>query len=125
MSVYIQNIQCQVPHTSYSQAFLMDKLKQRLKGSKRTNRLIDRIYKESGIDKRHSVITDLDDFYSNSHNNTVPTTKCRNDLFTKAGRQMFVELGQKVIDGCDNVSYSDITHLIVVSCTGFFNPGPD
>jgi predicted naringenin-chalcone synthase len=125
MSVYIQNIQCQVPHTSYPQAFLMDKLKQRLKGSKRTNRLIDRIYKESGIDKRHSVITDLDAFYSNSHKNIIPTTKCRNDLFTKAGRQMFIELGQKAIDGCDNVSYSEITHLIVVSCTGFFNPGPD
>jgi predicted naringenin-chalcone synthase len=127
MSVYIQNIQCQVPHTSYSQTFLMDKLKQRLKGSKRTNRLIDRIYKESGIDKRHSVITDLDAFYNNSHEDThtSPTTKCRNDLFAKAGRRMFIELGQKAIDGCDNVSYRDITHLIVVSCTGFFNPGPD
>jgi len=127
MSVYIQNIECQVPDNSYSQAFLMDKLKGRLKGSKRTNRLIDRIYKESGIDKRHSVIADLDAFYgtSNGEARTTPTTKCRNDLFTKAGRQMFIDLGQKVVERCDNVLYSDITHLIVVSCTGFFNPGPD
>lgn len=97
MSIYIQNIECQVPLTYYSQAFLMEKLKQRLNGSKRTNRLIDRIYKESGIDKRHSVITDLDAFYSNSYDDkhTTPTTKCRNELFAKAGRQIFIELGKK------------------------------
>jgi len=127
MSVYIQNIECQVPETFYPQSVLMEKLKSWLNGSKRTNRYIERIFKESGIDKRHSVVTDLDAFYRHGEqfDGEVPTTKNRNDFFVTAGKQMFVSLAREAIDRCEHTDYSDITHLVVISCTGFFNPGPD
>lgn len=127
MSVYIQNIECLVPETSYSQAFIREKMKGWLKGSRRVNRYLDRIYKNSGIDKRHSVITDPDGFFHVSGDGriSVPTTKYRNDLFTSSAKKMFVALAEQTIRSCENANFGKITHVITVSCTGFFNPGPD
>lgn len=127
MSVYIQGIECQVPEVSYPQSFIRKKMKTWLKESRRVTRYIDRIYKDSGIDKRHSVIADPDSFFKPSGDGQVivPTTKQRNDLFTKSARKMFVDLAEKAITGCENADYSGITHVVTVSCTGFFNPGPD
>jgi len=127
MSVYVQNIACEVPETSYSQSFVSRKMKGWIGQSRRATRYIDGIYKDSGIDKRHSVIDDPDDFFKPSGNGhvTVPTTKHRNDLFTSSARKMYVDLAEKAILGCKNTDFSEITHVITVSCTGFFNPGPD
>lgn len=127
MSAYIQNIEYLVPKTSYSQSFIRERMKGWLKGSKRINRYINTIYKQSSICKRHSVIVDMDAFFRvlGKADVSVPTTKARNDLFTLAAGEMFVDLARKVIDGCETANSSDITHLITVSCTGFFNPGPD
>ncbi|MHC4168421.1 MAG: type III polyketide synthase [Planctomycetota bacterium] len=127
MSVYIQSIACQVPETSYSQSFIQQRMKRRIGHSRRASLYIDGIYKDSGIDKRHSVIADPDSFFKPSGNGhvTVPTTKQRNDLFAEFARKMFVDLAEKVIAGCENADFDKITHVVTVSCTGFFNPGPD
>jgi predicted naringenin-chalcone synthase len=127
MSVYIHHIECQVPQTYYTQDVLMEKYKSWLNGSEKTNRYIEIIYKESGIEKRHSVIADLQDFYCGSEpmSSQGPTTKSRNDLFTAATKEMSVNLARQAVLDCHDIDYGDITHLIVVSCTGFFNPGPD
>lgn len=127
MSIYIQNVECQVPETSYTQSFVRQKMKNWIGQSRRANRYIDGIYKDSGIDKRHSVISDPDGFFNSSGNGqiNIPTTKHRNDLFTRSARKMFVDLAEKVIVGCKSTGFSEITHVITVSCTGFFNPGPD
>jgi len=127
MGVYIQNIECQVPPTSYLQSSIKEKMKGWLKGSKRLNRYIESIYKHSSIYKRHSVVADMNVFFKVLAGGKVsgPTTKVRNDLFASASRKMCVDLAAKVVDGCDNTDFDEITHLITVSCTGFFNPGPD
>lgn len=127
MGVYIQNIECQVPPTSYLQSSIKEKMKGWLKGSKRLNRYIESIYKHSSIYKRHSVVADMNVFFKVLAGGkvSVPTTKVRNDLFASASRKMCVDLAAKVVDGCDNTDFDEITHLITVSCTGFFNPGPD
>jgi predicted naringenin-chalcone synthase len=98
-----------------------------LENSRKASRYIDNIYKDSGIEKRHSVIADPDDFFRPAGNGhvTVPTTKHRNGLFTSSARKMFVDLAEKAILGCKNTDFSEVTHVITVSCTGFFNPGPD
>lgn len=127
MNVYIQNVECQVPDTSYSQSFIRQRMKTWVGQSRRASRYIDNIYRDSGIDKRHSVIADPDSFFKLSGNGhvTVPTTKQRNDLFTRSARKMFVDLAEKAITGCENTDFAAITHVVTVSCTGFFNPGPD
>ncbi|HUW19174.1 MAG TPA: type III polyketide synthase [Sedimentisphaerales bacterium] len=127
MSVYIQNIACMVPPTSYSQSFIKDKMKGWLKGSARLNRCIDSIYNHSCIQQRHSVIPDADAFFrvSGDGDFSVPTTKARNDMYTQAAKKMSVDLATEALAGCPNAYFNQITHLITVSCTGFFNPGPD
>ena len=54
-----------------------------------------------------------------------PTTKERNDLFATEATALFIEAAGKVLAACPELSASDVTHVITVSCTGFFNPGPD
>jgi predicted naringenin-chalcone synthase len=127
MSVYIQNIASEVPETCYSQSFIREKMKGWLKASRRLNRYIDTIYNHTSIDKRHTVIADTDAFFETSGTDkvSVPTTKARNDMFTTAAKEMCVDVARKAIRGCANAEFSDITHLVTVSCTGFFNPGPD
>ncbi len=127
MSVYIQGIECQVPEVSYAQSFIRERMKTWLKESGRATRYIDSIYRNSGIDKRHSVIADPDSFFRHGGNGefSVPSTKDRNELFTKCARDMFVDLAEKAISRCENTDFDEITHVVTVSCTGFFNPGPD
>jgi predicted naringenin-chalcone synthase len=127
MSVYIQNIDCRVPKTCYSQSAIMERMKRLLAPSIRTNRYINSIYQGSDIDQRYSCISNPDDFFRISDTGEIsnPTTKMRNDLFTAEARKLFVDVARSTIGNCPNADFRDITHLVTVSCTGFFNPGPD
>jgi predicted naringenin-chalcone synthase len=55
----------------------------------------------------------------------MPSTKTRNDIFAAEATKLFIEAGRKAVDNCPGIGPEDITHVITVSCTGFFNPGPD
>jgi predicted naringenin-chalcone synthase len=127
MSVYIHNIETLVPSTSYKQSFIREKTKTWLNGPKKINRYIDAVYNNSRINKRHSVIADLETFYGvcKDKAGSSPTTKMRNDAFTLEAKQFYVDLARKVISASEDIERKDITHLVTVSCTGFFNPGPD
>lgn len=77
-------------------------------------KILQRIYKSSGIEKRHSVLDD-------------PTAS-----FPKTSQRMAVykakalDLALAAIDNCLNVLPSpNITHVITVSCTGMYAPGLD
>jgi predicted naringenin-chalcone synthase len=54
-----------------------------------------------------------------------PSTKARNDLFATDATKHFIDAAQAAVTKCAGIDPLDITHLITVSCTGFFNPGPD
>jgi predicted naringenin-chalcone synthase len=127
MSVYIQNIHCRVPTTAYSQPFIKDRMKKWLKHSKKAQRLIENIYKQSHIRKRHSVISNIDDLFTPNPDGSIstPTTAQRNRIFTENAKKMYVNLARGAIIECQNSDFDQITHIITVSCTGFFNPGPD
>lgn len=127
MGVYIHNIECLVPETVYSQSYIRDRMKNWLRCPPKTGRRLENIYDKSEIHTRHSVISDPDGFFktSSSAGVTIPTTGARNDMFTDAAKDMFVELARRAVDGCEDINLEDITHIVTVSCTGFFNPGPD
>ena len=127
MGVCIQNIDCRVPKTCYSQQSIKERIKHLLNASQRTNRYIDSIYQGSDIDQRYSCVSNPDDFFRVSKSGEIsnPTTKMRNDLFTAEAKKLFVDVARSTIENCPNADFGDITHLVTVSCTGFFNPGPD
>lgn len=96
----------------------------------RESRKLNFIYRQSGINTRHSV---LDDFrYENPKDFTFfpqneklepfPTTKDRMNLFQQTAKAV----GKEAIENClknTSLKTKDITHLILVSCTGMYAPG--
>jgi predicted naringenin-chalcone synthase len=127
MKAYIHNIVSAVPEPFYDQSLIRERTKLWLNASPKVRRYIDAIYNASAIEKRHSVIDDADAFFEPAPDGsfTAPSTGARNDLFTAAAGKIFVDLARRAVETCDSFDYPDITHLITVSCTGFFRPGPD
>jgi len=55
-----------------------------------------------------------------------PGTQTRNQLYTEHAQRLFVRAARTAIaQAAPTVAPEDITHVITVSCTGFFAPGPD
>lgn len=132
MSVYINGIATLVPKSSYPQDFIRDFMIEHVADDRKTRLLIHRIYNQSGIAKRHTVIDEMDrapgdrTFFDGTNGNLkMPGTKKRNDLYIREARKMFPELARKTVAACPGFSARDITHIITVSCTGFYAPGPD
>lgn len=131
MSVWIQYLETITPETVYSQEYASTKM-QEWTSDDRQKRVLRALYRKSGIDKRHSVITSFDknlpgDFFplgADGQRRELSTAE-RNKVFTRESKRLAVDLARKAIAGCPGLEPSDITHVITVSCTGFCNPGPD
>jgi predicted naringenin-chalcone synthase len=103
-------------------------MKQVVEGTERDKRIIHQIYSRSGIETRHSVVNDFQK--SGSHTlffngqGASPGTQSRNDTYIREGRKLFVDVAEKLVNE-STIDPEEITHLITVSCTGFYAPGPD
>lgn len=130
MSVYIHQFATQVPNNYYTQDYLRDRMKEFMDLDKARQRFIHRIYSHSGIDKRHSVIDDFDKngearlFFQQNGQLTMPSTGTRNAMYTKHAKPMYSRLAECLLEGQPRFEPEDITHVITVSCTGFFAPEP-
>ena len=130
-SVYIHHIETLVPERAYPQALLCEQMQQWAR-TDRERRYIRSIYPASGIETRHFVVSndgaDPAGIYCRdgiTSPPTIPGTQARNDVFIEASRQMAVVVAHEAIDACETIDAGDVTHVVVVSCTGFYNPGPD
>jgi len=128
MAAYIHTIEQSVPEYSYSQDELLHQMKETIQGDEKELRLLHYIYNRSGIETRHSVVNDFkpDGSFKLFFNGqgTRPGTKNRNDTFIREGRKLFVDVARQLVAKSEFVP-DEITHLITVSCTGFYAPGPD
>ncbi len=128
MPNYIHHIETAVPGYSYTQNDLRDRMKKIVHGSDREIRMIHALFSRSGIKTRHSVVNDFREQGSHTlffnGQGESPGTRSRNDTYIREGRKLFVGVAQKLIDNSD-FQPEAITHLITVSCTGFYAPGPD
>lgn len=122
-----------VPEFAYSQDFARDFMASQFDEGSLAQRLIRRMYPASGIENRYSVIPDFGYqentelmFFEVDQNGRYrsPGTKARNDAYIRASKPMF-ELAARQAISNSTYSISEITHVITVSCTGFFAPGPD
>jgi len=128
---YIHHIETLVPEISYTQEFACEVMKT-WTPEKNAQRYINKVYAASGINKRHCVVKDFGkegsdslSIYRSNGELKEPSTGERNDVFIVESRAMVQEVARKAIENCSSVNTEDITHLITVSCTGFYNPGPD
>jgi alpha-pyrone synthase len=92
---------------------------------------IETVYARSGIDYRYSCLSDYGaeaedfEFYPKNWGlSPVPTTGDRNQKYKTCSLDLAEWAARQALWQADLVA-EDITHLIVVSCTGFFAPGLD
>ena len=87
-------------------------------------RWLERVYKQSAIAVRYSVLVDFSKPYDqwNFWNTSLPTTRERNELYKQHAPILSKKACQTALDewGQDPKS---ITHIIYVSCTGIIAPG--
>ena len=131
MSVWIQHIETLTPEMIYSQEYASSKM-QEWTADERQRRMVRALYRKSGIDKRHSVITSFDqnlpgDFFplgADGQRRELSTAE-RNRIYTRESQRLAVDLARQTIDNYAGLKPSGITHVVTASCTGFCNPGPD
>jgi alpha-pyrone synthase len=117
---YITAIGTANPVNRFSQATIADFMLHTMTLHNGDSRKLKTIFKASGIEYRHSVIEDYGKttdftFYSQAENfEPVPTTEKRISLF----RANAVNLS-------NTIDLQEVTHLIVVCCTGMYAPGLD
>jgi len=131
MKTYIHHIETVLPKYSYRQEYARDRMVGWMPG-KRNRRLIHGIYDHSGIETRYSVLPDFGPgaepvLFREYENGRIiePSTHERNRYYAECSREMIVETGCRALENSEGFSASDITHVVTVSCTGFYNPGPD
>ncbi|MBI3300201.1 MAG: type III polyketide synthase [Elusimicrobia bacterium] len=94
--------------------------------------LLERLYAASGIERRRSVLSDYAGtdpagfafFPQNPALEPFPSTALRMEAFERfsvglaetSAREALAQAGFRA---------SDVTHLVLTTCTGFFSPGPD
>lgn len=97
-------------------------------------RIVSTSFDVSGIERRHSVLEDLKlqpsetppvFFDQASGELLMPGTRVRNDIYATEATKLYIEAGGAAIATTPGVAASDVTHVITVSCTGFYAPGPD
>ena len=90
------------------------------------------LYRGSAIDQRYTCVPDYgrddpDDFTffpSNWDLEPAPSTEARNERYREAAIPLAEDVGRRAVEQSEAAA-EDITHVVAVSCTGFFAPGLD
>ncbi|MDH6237730.1 type III polyketide synthase [Cryobacterium sp. CG_9.6] len=134
MAVTLRSLQTAVPPTVLYQEQVRDVFASQPGLSRLGQRLVNTSFNVSGIDTRHTVIEELTldaagetpQFFDPVEQRLlIPGTRVRNELYIVEATKLFVEAGRRALEACPGIEAADITHVITVSCTGFFAPGPD
>jgi predicted naringenin-chalcone synthase len=131
MPSYLHHIESTVPEAAYTQDAILERMRRHLGSDRRVDRMLRSIYAQSGIATRHSVVPDFFDdttggafFDAESQALLTPGTRARNEIYTAVAKQMAPCLARQTVQE-SGFAARDITHIVTVSCTGFFQPGID
>ena len=152
---YLHSIAPVVPAPTVDQGSAQAAMEGIVGGDRRTDKLLRRIYPSSGIDTRHSVLEDFvprggetapptDEgrdahgvrrlpptqsgpgfFVTDAGDVRDPGTKERNARYRSEAGPLFVTAARDALEAAPDVGPDDVTHVVTVSCTGFYAPGPD
>ena len=134
MAVTLRGLSTAVPATVLVQDEVRDVFAAQPGLGRLGQRIVATSFNVSGIERRHSVLDELrwdahpDDpvfFDAESGELLLPGTKVRNELYAEHATSLYVEAGRAAIEATPGIEASDVTHVITVSCTGFYAPGPD
>ena len=129
MSV-IASISTALPAFQHSQSDLGEFMAEFHADSEQKKRKLKIMYSKSGIRSRYSVIPDYSSgkeervFFPKTHNlEPFPSIEYRMQYFNKTALPLCIRAIEKCIE--EKALYTQITHLITVSCTGLSAPGLD
>lgn len=128
---YITAIGIANPPHKISQSTIADFMVKAMQLGKNDSRLLQTIFKSSGIDFRHSVLPDYGmtenfTFYSNSKDfEPFPTTEKRLSEFRRNVLDLSSQAIDNMLDTIPSFDIKSVTHVIVVCCTGMYAPGLD
>jgi len=134
MTVYLRSLETAVPPTILIQPEARAVFAAQPGLTRLGSRLVNTCFDSAAIDTRHTAVQELTkdsraedpQFFDPATGLLLsPSTRVRNDIFATEATKLFIEAAQKAVDACPGIDERDITHLVTVSCTGFFNPGPD
>ncbi|MBT2247632.1 type III polyketide synthase [Arthrobacter sp. BHU FT2] len=134
MTVYVRSLETAVPATKLIQTEARDVFAAQPGLNRLGTRLVSTCFDSAAIDTRYTAVDELTNefrsdnpqFYDRDSGLLLnPSTKVRNDIFAREATRLFVGAARAAVEACPELELLDITHLVTVSCTGFFNPGPD
>ncbi|MET4002644.1 MULTISPECIES: type III polyketide synthase [Arthrobacter] len=134
MTVTVRSLETAVPPTILIQPVARDVFAAQPGLTRLGQRLVRTCFDGAAIDTRHTAVAEMSldfagpdpTFYDGASGLLLnPTTKERNDLFASEASALFIECAAKALAAAEGLTAEDITHVVTVSCTGFFNPGPD
>lgn len=130
-AAYIISFGTAVPSYRFDQQKIADFMSAALQLDADGRRRLNALYRSTKIKSRYSVLGDYGKqsgdftFYPNTQNlEPFPTVGKRMELY----RNNAVTLAEKALRDCldkTDIDPASITHLVTVSCTGMYAPGPD
>lgn len=117
-----------VPSYVFSQEEIANKTISVMALDEEKKQLLNRIYQNSAIEKRHSVVEDFKksreewEFWGTDYPQTVPGMTKRNLRYKQEAPKLSEEAARQALERWGGEA-SRITHVISVSCTGIIAPG--
>jgi predicted naringenin-chalcone synthase len=128
MPMVIAGIGTALPRYQIDQADAADIVRKYSCDTEAQGRLFQRFYDHSGVAARYSVLLDRPDgsleerqsFYGT----TSPTTRERMQRYEREASELAITAASGALEN-SGVAAGSITHVISVTCSGFFSPGID
>lgn len=139
MSVRLLTIATRLPETVIEQDDVAELFAGQSAMTRLGSRLVRTAFAGAGVRTRRTVLTELGAGARDAHDGTPthfldgatgalgsPATGARNAIYTTEASRLFVDAARAALDDVSPaITPADVTHVITVSCTGFFAPGPD
>ena len=132
MSSILSAIGIASPSYQFSQSRILKFMIDAQQLNKNDTSRLEKLYAPSGIEHRHSVLSDFGverGNYTFFGNDTglipFPTTNERGLIYEKEAIGLSIKAVEQLKEQIPDLKLKDITHLITVSCTGMYAPGLD
>src|SRR5688500_12188298 len=128
---YITAIGTANPSFRFSQSAIADFMLRTMKLNNGDGRKLKAIFKASGIEYRYSVLEDYGKagdfklFAKIADSEIFPSTEDRLRVFTKEALGLSAASVKNMMTKLPGFDLKEVTHLIVVCCTGMYAPGLD
>lgn len=134
MAVTLRSLETAVPATVLQQDQVREVFALQPGLSRLGSRLVSAAFATSGIERRYTAVaemslsSEIEDpvfFDPGSRQILNPSTATRNELYVREATDLYTRAAAEALKACEGIEAADVTHVITVSCTGFFAPGPD